>query len=181
MAVAHYCASLADALAAVSDIDGAALDTTTEPTLAEAEYLQDRATTLVQLSFLREGLSSTVTTDSFAHELARTAETLMTSYLVLVAKSSLLEDQQRAAAELKSAAQQIMGRSDARHGWVMGDLGQFRQVLLNNGATVQLGAEDAQIGNSYSVDAKSPDYDLTVGSDDVGYARRPTFEAGDDL
>jgi hypothetical protein len=182
VAVTHYCATLADALAAVADVDGANLSTTTEPTLAEAQYLQDRATIQVRLAFLREGLSDSVTTDSFAHELARHAETMWTSYLVLIGKSSLLEEQQRAAEALRAAAQQLTGYSDPKTGkWVTGDVGHMRQVLLNQGATAELPAEDAQIANSWNVTGKDPDYDLTVGGNDIGYDNRPTFEESDPL
>lgn len=182
--VDHYCASLANALAAVADIDGGTLAdgaSATEPTLADATYLWDRASTTVQVALLRESLSVTLTAASISLELARNAETLWASLLVLTSKSSLLEGQEKSAKMLLELARGVTGYTDKDGRWVQGDFGQLRQVLIAQGATEELTAADTSRARTSAVEGADPNFDVTPGGDDVPYLPQPTFEDGDPL
>lgn len=181
--VDRYNASLADALSPLSSIDGGALSDSpaTEPTLAEATFLWDRAAQRVRLAFMRASMSPTTTASSEAEELAKTAEAVACSALVVGGNASLFKDQEQRAAMLAAQADKLCGYVNADGDWVDGEIGAMRQVLLANGASKQLPTADDRLG-SWQTLHQASGVDLTPGGDEIPYATwETTFEDGDAL
>lgn len=179
--VTRYNATLADALAPLASVDGGALDAASEPTLTEATFLWDRAAQRVRLAFFRASLSPTTTASSEAEEMAKTAEALATSALVLGGNASLFREQEGRALNLAKQADMMIGHVGADGKWIPGEIDAMRQVLLANGASAQLATADTRIGSWQTLNQDS-DVDLSPGGDDVPYATFDvTFEDGDAL
>ncbi len=173
-----YNESLANALIFAEAIDGASLTTTTSPTLAQATSIWTRSYQSSRLGLRMAGLDpDTVTADSAADELARTAEAYLTSGRALLTKATVVggESMTRQGTLCLEQAAQILGRPGKDGEWIPGELQHMRQMLISEGAAVELEASETARATSWQTEALRPGQSLAIGDTGIGYPAKPTF------
>lgn len=172
--------TLALALAQASQIDGANLGASSEPTLTDATEIHTRAYQLVRRRFRYVGLDpDTLTASSSAESLAKDAESLITSARCLLARSGITEEDRVQAADLLGRARALIGGPDPSSGeWHPGEIGIMRQILIDEGAGAKL--EPAETTRAYSrqVDQTAPGSTQNTLGTGFEYTPAPTFQPG---
>jgi hypothetical protein len=145
------------------------LSGTTTPTSTQATVIWTRAYNEVRMAFLEAGMSDSFTSSSRAEEVAQSAEMMLTSGLVLLAKGSIGKDGKATSDELIRLARDMLSK-----------LWHKRDYLMSNGATAALSGTSIFAKSNWTEDS-DPDFDYTVGTGDREYAQPPSFQDGDEL